>query len=195
MCGMEHSPEEITVLLNELAQGHKNVESQLVRSLYQELHKLAAFRLRNEQKASSLRPTELVNEAYLKLLAKPHQNWQNRTHFFATAAIAMRNILIDYIHAKQAGKRGGEMVRVELGEEAMVTPDRYDELLAIHEVLDKLKALDPEQGRIVEMRYFAGFTMIEIADILQTPLRTVEREWGCARNWLYGELRRTGRER
>lgn len=192
---MEPSPEEITVLLNELAQGHKEVESQLVRSLYQELHKLAAFRLRNEQKAASLRPTELVNEAYLKLLAKPHQNWQNRTHFFATAAIAMRNILIDYIHAKQAGKRGGEMVRVELGDEAVVTPDRYEELLAVHEVLDRLKELDPDQGRIVEMRYFAGFTMSEIAEILQTPLRTVEREWECARNWLYSEMRRTGRDR
>ena len=137
----------------------------------------------------------LVNEAYLKLVGQRDGDWQNRAHFFATAAVAMRNILIDYIHAKQAGKRGGDMVRVELGDEAVVTPDRYDELLAIHEVLDRLKALDPDQGRIVEMRYFAGFTMSEIAEILQRPLRTVEREWECARNWLYSEMRRTGRVR
>jgi RNA polymerase sigma-70 factor, ECF subfamily len=191
---MEPASQEITTLLNELGQGHKEVEARLLPMLYTELHKLAQVRLWNEQKATSLRPTELVNEAYLKLLAKPDQNWQNRSHFFATAARAMRNILIDYIRARQTEKRGGGLLRVELDDAAAVGPDRFADLLALHEALDRLEALDPEQARIVELRYFAGFTMTEVAELLQMPLRSAEREWEYARNWLHGELTRTSRD-
>jgi len=191
---MEPASQEITLLLNELGQGHKEVEAILLPKLYGELHKLAELRLWNEQKAASLRPTELVNEAYLRLLAKPDQTWQNRTHFFATAARAMRNILIDYIRNRQTEKRGGGMLRVELGDAIVVAPHQYGDLLALHEALDRLEKLDPAQARIVELRYFAGFTMAEIAELLQMPLRSAEREWEYARHWLHGELTRTRRD-
>ncbi len=185
---MEARSHDITLMLAEVGRGDKQVEAQLLPVLYRELHQLAQHRLRGEQKALSLRPTELVNEAYLRLLAKSDQTWENRSHFFATAAKAMRNILVDYIRGKSADKRGGGLVRVELDENTVISSDRFDELLALHESLEKLADVDPDQAKIVELRYFAGFTMQETAVLLKLPLRTVEREWEYARSWLYSEL-------
>ena len=188
---MDTDSGEITLLLAQLGAGDKQAEARLLPALYSELHRIAASRLRGEHKASSLRPTELVNEAYLKLLAKPDQNWQNRTHFFATAAKAMRNILIDHIRTQDAAKRGGGLVRVEFDDKIALTAGDPADLLSLHEALERLEALDPDQARIVELRFFAGFTTVEIADLTGASVRTVEREWEYARNWLYRELTRS----
>lgn len=183
---------EITVLLGRLGKGDKDAESRVVGLLYRELHALAERRLYGEQKAVSLRATELVNEAYLRLLAESDRTFNNRIHFFASAARVMRNVLIDYIRARAADRRGGGLVRVELEDGVAVVPGRADEAVALHEALDRLEALDPEQARLVELRYFAGFTMEEIATITGQSVRTVHREWGLARKWLYSELSKAG---
>lgn len=185
---MDKKPDNITLLLARLGEGDKSALDQLLPALYQELHRLASMRLHGEQKAVSLRPTELVNEAYLKLLAESERNYQNRAHFFATAARAMRNILIDHIRARATEKRGGAMVRVEFDERIVKSAEDPDQVLALHEALERLETLDPDQARIVELRYFAGFSNEEVAEMTGKSIRTIEREWGLARNWLYGQL-------
>lgn len=147
---------EITILLGRLGKCDKEAEPRLVSLLYRELHQLAERRLYGEQKATSLRATELVNEAYLRLLAKPDRNWNNRTHFFATAARVMRNILIDYTRAKSADRRGGGMVRVELEEGLVVAAERFDEVLALQEALDRLEALTPTRRASLNCGTSAG---------------------------------------
>lgn len=182
--------QNITLLLARLGDGDKSAESMLVPALYDQLHRLASLRLKGEQKAISLRPTELVNEAYLKLLAHSQANYENRAHFFATAARVMRNILIDYIRSRAAEKRGGAMARIEFDERLAQSVETPDEILALHEALERLEAIDPDQARIVELRYFAGFTTDEVAGIIGKSVRSVEREWEYARKWLYSQLSR-----
>lgn len=189
----EADQQAITYLLRQVREGNKQVEDKLLQALYAELHRIAEFRLSGEQNARSLRPTELVNEVYLRLIAGSEQSWQDRSHFYATAARAMRNIIIDYIRGKSADKRGGGLARVELEDGLAITAERFDEVLAIQEALDRLEKLDPEQTRIVDLRYFGGFRMQEIAAVLNMPLRTVEREWEDARRWLYAQLNTSGR--
>ncbi|MFN7925143.1 MAG: ECF-type sigma factor [Bryobacteraceae bacterium] len=187
---VESRSEEASRLLEKLNHGDAEVRSQFVRLVYDELHGLAEDCLRRNPDQMSIQPTELVNEAYLKLIGARQRDFQSRGHFLGVAAHAMRCIIVDRIRAKKAARRGGQQFRVDLEEPMLVCDDRRDEALALDEALHKLEALDAEQAQIVELRYFGGLTLEEIVTVTQKPLRTVERELQHARRWLYLEMTR-----
>jgi RNA polymerase sigma factor (TIGR02999 family) len=183
------SPADITTLLNSLAKGDQQAAAQLVPLVYQELHRLAARCLRHERPGHTLQATALVHEAYVKLTARRRAGWQNRAQFFAVASQAMRRILVDYARKQQKIRRGGKQQKVTLDEAVLVSADRTDEVIAVHESLSRLEKLDPRQGRIVELRYFGGLTVEEVAHVLEVSSKTVRREWDSAKAWLYGDLK------
>jgi RNA polymerase sigma factor (TIGR02999 family) len=159
-----------------------------------ELRRLAHRYMRREQPGHTLQTTALVHEAYLKLVDKTHPGWQNRTHFFAVAAQLMRRIIVDHARERRALKRGGAVIKVELDEAALPSEGRAAELLALDEALDRLAAFDPRKCQVVEMRYFGGLTIEEIAEVLNIHPNTALRDWSAARAWLYAELRVEGGE-
>jgi RNA polymerase sigma factor (TIGR02999 family) len=157
--------------------------------VYGELRRLAAHYLRGERPGQTLQPTALVHEAYLRLLKDRPDRWQNRAHFSAIAAHAMRQILIDRARARDAIKRGGGQPRVTFDESLPVqAPDGAVDLLALDAALERLSALDSEQARIVELRYFGGLTIEETAEAIGSSPATVKRHWALARAWLLKEL-------
>jgi len=186
---MNPSPEEVTSLLTKLAEGDREAAARLVPLVYDELHRIAASRLRHERPDHTLQPTALVHEAYMRLEAQRNARWQNRQQFYAVASQVMRRILVDYARARQRTRRGGKQQKVSLDDVLLVSPDRTNEVLAVNESLSKLEQLDPRQGRIVELRYFGGATVEEIADVVGVSTKTVERELKVAKAWLYGDLR------
>jgi RNA polymerase sigma-70 factor, ECF subfamily len=186
---MGRAHENVTLLLNKLGDGDQNAASQLVPLVYQELRRMAAQCLRHERPGHTLQATALVHEAYIKLAGQRDAKWQNRAHFFAVASQLMRRILVDYARAQLRSKRGGKQQKVSLDDSLLVSPDRTDELLAVNESLALLEAMDPRQGRIVELRYFGGLTVDETAEVLQVSSKTVLREWNMAKAWLYGNLK------
>ena len=157
---------------------------QLLETLYQELRRLAQQRLSPGGGGASLVPTELVHEAYLRLVAGGDPRWENEGHFFASAATAMRRILVDRARAKSTLKRGGNAPRIELAEEELASEERPSELCALDDALGLLEERDPPLARLVELRYFAGLTVEETAAALETSVRTVHRDWATARAWL-----------
>ena len=186
---MQPSPADVTSLLNELAAGDQEAAAKLVPLVYEELHRLAACRLRHERPDHTLQATALVHEAYMKLVAQRDAKWQNRAQFFAVASQVMRRILVDYARGQQRIRRGGKQQKVSLENALLVSPDRTEELLAVNESLSRLEKLDFRQGRIVELRYFGGLTVDEAAEILGVSSKTVKREWKIAKAWLYGDLK------
>jgi RNA polymerase sigma factor (TIGR02999 family) len=186
------SPGDITQLLQDLKGGRAGAESELVGLVYRELHDIADRLMRAERPGHTLQPTALVHEAYLRLVTVNHQNWQNRTHFFAVAAQIMRRILVDYARVRHANKRGGRLQRVDLDQPLLQVEDNCEELIAIDEALTRLASWDARQSRIVELRFFVGLSENDIAEALQVSTRTVRREWKIARAWLYGELSLNG---
>ncbi len=182
-------PGEITRLLSDLRNGKREAEHALLEAVYPELKKRAAGYLRGERPGHTLQATALVNEAYMQLLGAPGAiPFQDRTHFFAVAAQAMRRILVDYARRRRAAKREGARARVEFTDMLAISEDRLDEVIAIDEALTRLAVFDARQSRIVEMRFFGGLTEEEIADILGVTSRTVKRDWKVAKAWLHGEL-------
>jgi RNA polymerase sigma factor (TIGR02999 family) len=181
--------QEVTLLLNKLGDGDQNAAAQLVPLVYEELRRMASQYLRHERPGHTLQATALVHEAYLKLAGQRDAKWQNRAHFFGVASQLMRRVLVDYARTQLRGKRGGKQQRVSLDDSLLVSPDRTDELLAINEMLARLEAMDPRQGRIVELRYFGGLTIDETAEVLHVSSKTVLREWNLAKAWLYGKLK------
>src|SRR4051794_19764130 len=168
--------------------GNGNDLPKLIPILYDELRRLAGHFLRGERPGHTLQPTALVNEAYLKIAAQ-HAEFSNRDQFMAIAAQAMRRILVDYARGRVAAKRGGGIAMVDLDAvTAGATPAQSEELLAIDEAVEKLAALDPQQARVVEMRYFGGLTVEETAAALGIAPRTVKREWALAKAWLRVEI-------
>jgi RNA polymerase sigma factor (TIGR02999 family) len=161
---------------------------ELLPIVYQELRRLAAAYLRRERPGQTLQPTALVHEAYLRLLKDRPDRWQNRAHFCAIAAHSMRQILIERARARGALKRGGPQPRVTLDESLVAGEDRSIDLLALDEALERLAALDPEQARLVELRYFGGLTIEETAEAMAISPATVKRHWTVARAWLAREL-------
>ena len=156
--------------------------------VYQELRRLAASYLRRERPGQTLQPTALVHEAYLRLMKGRPERWQNRAHFCAIAAHSMRQILIERARARGAQKRGGKAPRITL-DEALVGGDAPSfDLLALDEALERLAAIDPEQARLVELRFFGGLTVEETADAMNISPATVKRHWTVARAWLAREL-------
>jgi RNA polymerase sigma factor (TIGR02999 family) len=187
---VDSSPAELTSLLNKLAEGDQEAAGQLVPLIYDELRRLAVRRLRRERPDHTLQATALVHEAYMKLAAQRNAKWQNRAQFFGVASQVMRRILVDYARAQQRIRRGGKQQKVCLDDVVLVSPARTDELLAVHESLQKLEQIDPRQGRIVELRYFGGLTIEEIAELVGIAAKTVMRELKMAKAWLHGDLKR-----
>jgi RNA polymerase sigma factor (TIGR02999 family) len=186
---VDSSPAEVTSLLNQLADGDQEAAARLVPLVYNELRRIAAARLRHERPDHTLQATALVHEAYMKLADQRDAKWKNRAQFFGVASQVMRRILVDYARGEQRLRRGGKQQRVVLDDVVLVSPDRTDELLTVNESLSKLEKLDPRQARVVELRYFAGLTIEEIAEVVGVSSKTVTRELNMAKAWLYGDLR------
>jgi RNA polymerase sigma-70 factor (ECF subfamily) len=186
---VESAPADVTSLLNKLASGDQKAAAQLIPLVYEELCRLAARRLRQERPGHTLQATALVNEAYVKLSAQRDAKWQNRAQFFGVASQVMRRILVDYARGQQRIRRGGKQQKVSLDDVLLVSPDRTEEVLTVHESLSRLEKLDARQARIVELRYFGGLTLEETAEVVGISAKTVQRELNVAKAWLYGELK------
>jgi RNA polymerase sigma factor (TIGR02999 family) len=185
---MDPSPGEITQLLVELRTGSLDAQTRLVPLVYKQLHRLAAHYMKRERAGHTLQPTALVNEAYVRLISQEAVNWRDRAHFFGVAARLMRNILVDHARTRQAGKRGGHAEKLPLDEAFEVSPQRSQELVDLDDALRSLEQLDPQQGRIVELRFFGGLSVEETAEVLDISTRTVKRDWSMARAWLHDAL-------
>jgi RNA polymerase sigma-70 factor (ECF subfamily) len=188
---MDGGPAEVTRLLQQWSDGQGQALDRLVPQIHHELRKLAAGYLRKERPDHTLQPTALVNEAFLKLIDQRAVRWQNRAHFFGIAAQAMRRILVDHARTHTADKRGGGAPRVPLDEANAIGPMVDIELLALDEALTRLAAIDAQQSRVVELRFFGGLTLEETAEVMRVSAATVVREWRMARAWLAAELGRT----
>lgn len=158
--------------------------------VYDEFRALAARHLRRERANHTLQPTALVHEAYLRLIDQTRVDWQGRTHFFAVGAQAIRRILVDHARNRKRQKRGGGAGRVTLDESVALAPQRAEEILALDEALETLGKLDARQAQVVEMRFFAGMSVEEVAEVLGVSKRTIEGDWTMARAWLMRELSR-----
>lgn len=166
-------------------------KNQLLEAVYPELHRLASAFMRRERSNHTLQPTALVNEAYMRLASVQPMSWESRLHFVNAAAQVMRRILIDHARSQQARKRAGGQ-RVELDETSSISVDNPDLLLSIDRALCRLANLDERLAKVVELRYFGGLSVDETAQVMQTSLRTVKRDWALARAWLENELRSAG---
>jgi len=186
------SAQEVTQLLGDWSSGDERALEKLIPLVQPELHRLAHHYMSRERAGHTLQTTALLNEAYLQLTDKTQPSWQNRTHFMAVAAQLMRRIMVDHARARHALKRGAGAIRVTLDETAWVTQERAEELLALDEALEKLAEFDRRRCEIVEMRYFGGLTVEEIADVLKVHPNTVMRDWRAAKAWLYAELTTEG---
>ena len=179
----------ITALLAGARAGDDVCESQLFEAVYAELKRMASAQLRNERPDHTLQPSALVNEAYIRMLGAADAGWDNRAHFFKTAAGVMRRILVDHARKRRADKRDGKLQRVELDWEPAAVPDHeVERVLAIDEALTRLAEWDVRQAKVVELRYFAGFDVGETAEILGVSEKTVKRDWSMARAWLQTQL-------
>ena len=182
---------DVTGLLLAWRNGDKNAAEQLVPAVYEELHRQAERAMRRENPEHTLQATALVNEAYLKLVDQSRVEWKNRAHFFGVAAQVMRRILVDHARGRQADKRGGGVARVTLDDANAGAADDGAgsvDLLDLNDALEKLAALDADQARVVELRYFTGLSIEETAEAMGTSPATVKREWSVARAWLKREL-------
>lgn len=179
-------PEDVTQILNRIEDGDSQAANQLLPLVYEELRKLAANRMAQEAAGRTLQPTALVHEAFMRLVgSEAGQEWDNRGHFFAAAAEAMRRILIDSARRRNSVKRGGQNVRKELrDDDAVFDADDGDTLLALDEALTEFAKIEPELARMVELRYFTGLTIDETAKVLGVSPRTTKRNWTYARAWL-----------
>ncbi len=180
----------VTEILDELREGGSGAREDLYRLVYSELRRLAAAQIRGQKRTPTLEPTALVHEAYLRLMGGPEASWEDRAHFYGSAARAMRLILVDLVRSRLAKKRGGSRLRITFDEARHGTIDRLEEVLAVHEALERLRGIDEQKSRIVELRFFAGLTIEEIARVLGVTERTVYRAWDRARAWLYREIGR-----
>lgn len=182
---------EVARLLALASRGDRGAVDRLVPILYEELRRIAHRRMRGERSGHTLETTALVHEAYFELAGLDRMEWKSRAHFLAVAARAMRRVLIDHAVARNAQKRSGKLRAIPLDEVpdlALVTGQRAEELLALDEALGRLAATNERQARVVECRYFAGMSVEETAEALQTSPATVKRDWTIARAWLHREL-------
>jgi len=185
---MASAPSQVTQLLQQWSTGRDDARDRLFPVIYGELRRLAASYMRRERADHTLQPTALVHEAFLKLVDQRSVQWQSRAHFFGIAAQAMRRILVDHARAHAADKRGAGESPVSLDEARMIGVAPNVDLIALDEALTRLAAIDPQQGRLVEARFFGGLTIEEAAELLQISPATVGREWTVAKAWLYAEL-------
>lgn len=187
---MRGPDEEITGLLARMTGGDKDAEARVLPLVYAELRKIANRYMRGERGDHTLQATALVHEAFLRLKGSGEMKWHDRAHFFAVIAQMMRRVLVDHARNVRAQKRVGHQQRIPLESALVYAEHQSTELLAIDQALDRLSARDPRQCRVVEMRFFGGLEMEEIATVLGISSRTVKRDFSMARAWLYGELNR-----
>jgi RNA polymerase sigma-70 factor, ECF subfamily len=193
---MTPSSDDVEELLQAWNRGDQEAFEKLVSLVDPELRKLATAYLRREPPGHDFETTDLIDEAFVRLIQEPRIEWESRKHFFAIAAIRMRQILIDNSRRRLSAKRGGLAERVPLTKVALLptTDEMMDEFLALNEALDRLSKVDTRKSRVVELRYFGGLTFQEIAEVLQVSLATVNRDWQVARLWLRRELQEEPRE-
>jgi len=181
---------EVTRILSAIQEGDPHAAEQLLPLVYEELRRLAAQKLAQEKPGQTLQATALVHEAYLRLVdTEKVQHWDSRGHFFAAAAEAMRRILVDSARGKQSLKRGARRRRHPLDEVSLVAPRVDDDVLAVHEALERLAATDPEAAELVKLRFFAGLTSAQAAETMGVSARTADRIWGYARAFLLKQLK------
>src|SRR5215470_5441493 len=181
-------PGEITGLLAEWSSGSQAALDRLLPVVYEELRRLASGYMRRERPDHMLQTTALVHEAYLRLVGSPNINYETRAHFFAVAAQVMRHILVDYARGRQRVKRGEGASALTLGDVAILSDDRAEEVIAVNSALEKLSALDARKGRVFELRYFGGMSVEEAASALKVSPVTVARDWRMAKAWLRREI-------
>jgi RNA polymerase sigma factor (TIGR02999 family) len=179
---------DVTQILQALEQGQARAAEELLPLVYEELRKLAASKMAHEPPGQTLQPTALVHEAWLRVSGHPRQQWDSRAHFFGAAAEAMRRILIDNARRKKARRHGAGQQRLDLQELEIAAPAPDEQLIAIDEALDKLAAASPEKAQLVKLRYFAGLTIEEAAQVLNISEATAKRWWSYARAWLLCEM-------
>jgi RNA polymerase sigma factor (TIGR02999 family) len=183
-----HSPQDVTQLLKAWSNGEQEALEQLIPLVYHELHRLAHRYMGRERGAHTLQATALVHEAYGRLIHMQDMNWQNHAHFFGVSAQLMRRILVDYARARRYSKRGGEWRQVPLYEAVAVFRDQQTDIVALDDALRTLEGIDPRKSRVVEMRFFGGLSIKEVAEVLSVSEETVLRDWRLAKVWLLRQL-------
>jgi len=178
---------EVSQLLRAWSNGETSAADRLMPLVYEELRHIARRQMRRQRAGHTLQTTALIHEAYVRLVGESDVHWQNRAHFFGVAAKAMRHILVDHARSRHAAKRGGAAQRVTLDEAAVISAQPA-ELVALDDALRSLAGLDPRKGQVVELKYFGGLTVDEIAKVLRVSPETVARDWRLARAWLLREL-------
>jgi RNA polymerase sigma factor (TIGR02999 family) len=179
---------DLTLLLKRYSNGDQNALAELIPQIYDELRRLASCYLQGERVDHTLQTTALVHEAYFRLVDQKHVEWNNRNHFFGLAGQMMRRILVDHARKHHSFKRGGSWTRISLDEAAVVSVEQPRELIAVDELLSRFASLDPEGSRIVELRFFAGLTLEETAEVMGLSISKVRREWSVARAWFTREM-------
>ena len=184
--------QQITLLLVDWSRGNEFALEQLMPLVYDELRRMARRYMRRQPSGHTFQTTELIHEAYLKIAGQNEHDWQNRAHFFGVAAQAMRHILVDYARSKNSLKRGGLAEKITLEENLVASASRSEEIVALDDALKQLAALDERKSRVVEMKFFGGLNIEEIAEVLKVSPETVKRDWKFARTWLLRELADAG---
>ncbi len=184
----DQTQENNSTLLTNVCSGNREALDEFLPLVYNELRRLASNYLRAEYGNRTIQTTELVHEAYIKLIGGQDISWQNKAHFFGIAANSMRQILVDLARKRKSLKRGGNQTKVSLFDDLVIMDESDEKLLALDEALKKLETLDERLCKIVELRYFSGLTIEETAEVLSTSSSTVKREWNLAKAWLYREL-------
>lgn len=182
--------QQVTQLLMQWSKGDQTALNDLMPIVYAELRRMAKRSMKRQDSGHTMQTTELIHEAYLKLAGNEEKDWKNRSHFFGVAAQAMRHILVDYARSKNSQRKGGYQKRITLVENDFVSNDQSKEIVALDDALSRLAELDERKSRVVEMKFFAGLSFEEIAEVLQMSIITVKRDWSFAKNWLSKEISR-----
>ena len=185
---MTPSSSNVTQMLHDWSHGDREVLDKLVPVVYEELRRQAARYLKRERPGHTLQTTALIHEAYIRLIDQKNVHWQNRAHFYAISAKLMRRILVDHARSRQAAKRGGSDIKLPLEEAMIASEGREVDLVALDEALERLAAIDPQQSRVVELKFFSGMSVEETAEVLGVSTRTVKRDWNVAKAWLRREI-------
>ena len=180
---------QVTLLLTELREGNQEAANRLMPLIYSELRSMAGSYMQRERPGHTLQATALVNEVYMRLAGGETAPWQNRAHFFGIAAHAMRQVLLDYARSHNAGKRGGkDAQKVDIDVELRGVSPKIENVIVIDEALQRLERIDPRQSRLIELRFFAGLSVEETAEVMGVSPVTIKREWRSAKAWLHREL-------
>ncbi len=185
---MQHTQNYVTRLLNDYSQGNRLVLTEILPLVYNELRKISSKYLREEHRNHTFQTTELVHEAFIKLIGNENVSWESRAHFFGIAANSMRQILVDHARKRNSYKRGSGEKKLSLEEAPTIAAESNEQILALDMALNKLESLDERSSKIVEMRFFSGLSIEETAEALNISISTAKRDWNFAKAWLYREI-------